>query len=103
MKRAEFGDSHLKLKEVVKEGEKPMPAFGKKLTGEQIDDVIAYIRTFPKTTAQRLVCPQGEKDLRNIRRGSRWSRRGAFLKHSGNGVEHQYPRRMARSRSPSLS
>jgi mono/diheme cytochrome c family protein len=48
-----FSDAHLKLKEVVKEGKKPMPAFGKKLTEEQIDDVIAYIRTFAWTTAQK--------------------------------------------------
>jgi mono/diheme cytochrome c family protein len=34
------------LKKAVKEGKKPMPAFGKKLTDEQIDAVIAYIRTF---------------------------------------------------------
>jgi mono/diheme cytochrome c family protein len=34
------------LKKAVKEGKKPMPAFGKKLSDEQIDDVIAYIRTF---------------------------------------------------------
>jgi len=30
-----------------------MLAFGKKLTEEQIDDVIAYIRTFAWTTAQK--------------------------------------------------
>jgi len=52
-KRAKFSHAHLKLKEVVKEGKKPMPAFGKKLTEEQIDDVIAYIRTFAWMTAQK--------------------------------------------------
>ena len=41
------------LKKTVKEGKKPMPAFGKKLTEEQIDDVIAYVRSFAETTAQK--------------------------------------------------
>jgi mono/diheme cytochrome c family protein len=43
-KMAKFTDED--LKKAVKEGKKPMPAFGKKLTDEQIDNVIAYIRTF---------------------------------------------------------
>ena len=43
-KMAKFTDED--LKKAVKEGKKPMPAFGKKLSDEQIDDVIAYIRTF---------------------------------------------------------
>jgi len=43
-KMAKFTDDD--LKKAVKEGKKPMPAFGKKLTDEQIDNVIAYIRTF---------------------------------------------------------
>jgi len=43
-KMAKFTDED--LKKAVKEGKKPMPAFGKKLTDEQIDTVIAYIRTF---------------------------------------------------------
>lgn len=50
-KMAKFTDAD--LKKAVKEGKKPMPAFGKKLTDEQIDDVTAYIRTFAKTTAQK--------------------------------------------------
>ena len=43
-KMAKFTDED--LKKAVKEGKKPMPTFGKKLTDEQIDNVIAYIRTF---------------------------------------------------------
>ena len=43
-KMSKFTDED--LKKAVKEGKKPMPMFGKKLTDEQIDDVIAYIRTF---------------------------------------------------------
>ena len=43
-KMAKFTDED--LTKAVKEGKKPMPAFGKKLTDEQIDNVIAYIRTF---------------------------------------------------------
>ena len=43
-KMAKFTDED--LKKAVKEGKKPMPDFGKKLTDEQIDNVIAYIRTF---------------------------------------------------------
>jgi mono/diheme cytochrome c family protein len=43
-KMAKFTDED--LKKAVKEGKKPMPAFGKKLSDEEIDGVIAYIRTF---------------------------------------------------------
>jgi mono/diheme cytochrome c family protein len=50
-KMAKFTDED--LKKTVKEGKKPMPAFGKKLSDEEIDGVIAYIRTFAKTTAQK--------------------------------------------------
>lgn len=52
-KRAKFSHAHLKLKGAVIDGKSPMPAFWKKLTDEQIDDVIAYIRTFAWTTAQK--------------------------------------------------
>jgi mono/diheme cytochrome c family protein len=45
-KMAKFTDAD--LKKTVKEGKKPMAAFGKKLTGEEIDDVIAYVRSFAK-------------------------------------------------------
>ena len=43
-KMAKFTDED--LKKAVKEGKKPMPAFGKKLSDEEIVGVIAYIRTF---------------------------------------------------------
>ena len=43
-KMSKFTDAD--LKKVVHEGKKPMPAFGKKLSDEDIDGVIAYIRTF---------------------------------------------------------
>lgn len=33
------------MKKTVKEGKKPMPAFGKKVSDEEIDNIIAYIRT----------------------------------------------------------
>ena len=41
------------IKNTVKEGKRPMPAFGNKLTDEQIDDVIAYVRSFADATAQK--------------------------------------------------
>ncbi len=50
-KMSKFTDAD--LKKTVKEGKKPMPAFGKKLTEEQIDDVIAYVRSFAEATAQK--------------------------------------------------
>jgi mono/diheme cytochrome c family protein len=50
-KMAKFTDED--LKKVVKEGKKPMPAYGKKLTEDQINDVIAYVRSFAETTAQK--------------------------------------------------
>jgi len=50
-KMAKFTDED--LKKAVKEGKKPMPAFGKKLTDEQIDNVIAYIRTFAGAHAEK--------------------------------------------------
>jgi cytochrome c oxidase cbb3-type subunit 3 len=34
------------LKKAVKDGKRPMPAFGKKLSDQEIDDVIVYIRAF---------------------------------------------------------
>lgn len=43
-KMSEFTDAD--LIKVVKEGKKPMPKFGKKLNDKDIEDVIAYIRTF---------------------------------------------------------
>ncbi len=43
-KMSKFTDAD--LKKVVKEGKKPMPAFGAKLSDEDIEGVIAYIRTF---------------------------------------------------------
>jgi mono/diheme cytochrome c family protein len=45
-KMAKFKDEE--LKKVTREGKKPMAAFGKKLTAKDIDDVIAFIRTFAK-------------------------------------------------------
>lgn len=50
-KMAKFTDAD--LKKAVKEGKRPMPAYGKKLTDEQIDDVIAYVRSFAETAAQK--------------------------------------------------
>ncbi len=50
-KMAKFTDED--LKKTVKEGKRPMPAFGKKLTEEQIDDLIAYVRSLAETTAQK--------------------------------------------------
>lgn len=50
-KMAKFTDAD--LKKAVKEGKKPMPAFGKKLTEEQIDDAIGYVRSFSETPAQK--------------------------------------------------
>jgi mono/diheme cytochrome c family protein len=37
----------------VKEGKKPMPAFGKKLSDEDINGVVAYIRTFVGARAEK--------------------------------------------------
>lgn len=50
-KMSKFTDAD--LKKVVKEGKKPMPAFGKKLSDEEIDSVIAYIRTFAGGRAEK--------------------------------------------------
>ena len=50
-KMAKFTDED--LKKTVKEGKRPMPAFVKKLTEEQIDDLIAYVRSLAETTAQK--------------------------------------------------
>ena len=50
-KMGKFTDAD--LKKAVREGKKPMPAFGKKLTDEQIDDVTAYIRTFAGARAEK--------------------------------------------------
>ena len=50
-KMSKFTDAD--LKKTVKEGKKPMPAFGKKLTDEQIDDVIAYVRSFAGALAEK--------------------------------------------------
>lgn len=43
---AKFTDG--KLKEEVLEGKPPMPSYKEKLTSKDLDDVIAYIRTFAK-------------------------------------------------------
>ncbi len=43
-KMAKFTDAD--LKKAVKEGKKPMPAFGKKLSEQDIDEVIGYVRSF---------------------------------------------------------
>ena len=45
-KMSKFTDED--LKKVTREGKKPMPAFGKKLSAKEIEDVTAYIRTFAK-------------------------------------------------------
>lgn len=45
-KMAKFTDEE--LKKVTREGKKPMAAFGKKLSAKEVDDVIAYVRTFAK-------------------------------------------------------
>ena len=50
-KMSKFTDAD--LKKVVQEGKKPMPAFGKKLGDEEIDGVIAYIRTFAGARAEK--------------------------------------------------
>ena len=50
-KMSKFTDAD--LKKVVHEGKKPMPAFGKKLSDEDIDGVIAYIRTFVGARAEK--------------------------------------------------
>ena len=50
-KMAKFTDAD--LKKVTKDGKKPMPAFGKKLSDEEIDSVIAYIRTFAGARAEK--------------------------------------------------
>ncbi len=38
---------------VMKEGKKPMPAFGAKLSDEDVGGVIAYIRTFAGARAEK--------------------------------------------------
>ena len=50
-KMSKFTDED--LKKAVKEGKKPMPAFGKKLSDEDIGGVIAYIRTFAGARAEK--------------------------------------------------
>jgi len=50
-KMSKFTDTD--LKKVVKEGKKPMPAFGAKLGDEDIAGVVAYIRTFAGTRAEK--------------------------------------------------
>jgi len=50
-KMSKFTDAD--LRKVVKEGKKPMPAFGKKLSDEDISVVIAYIRTFAGARAEK--------------------------------------------------
>jgi mono/diheme cytochrome c family protein len=50
-KMSKFTDAD--LRKVVKEGKKPMPAFGKKLSDEDIAGVVAYIRTFAGTRAEK--------------------------------------------------
>ena len=50
-KMSRFTDAD--LRKVVKEGKKPMPAFGKKLSDEDIDGVITYIRTFVGARAEK--------------------------------------------------
>ena len=50
-KMSKFTDAD--LKKVVHEGKKPMPAFGKKLSDEEIGGVIAYIRTFVGARAEK--------------------------------------------------
>jgi len=50
-KMSKFTDAD--LKKVTKDGKKPMPAFGKKLSEEEIDGVIAYIRTFAGARAEK--------------------------------------------------
>ena len=50
-KMSKFTDAD--LNKVVKEGKKPMPAFGKKLSDEEIGGVIAYIRTFVGARAEK--------------------------------------------------
>ena len=50
-KMSKFTDAD--LRKVVKEGKKPMPAFGKKLSDEDISGVIAYIRTFAGARAEK--------------------------------------------------
>jgi len=50
-KMSKFTDAD--LREVVKEGKKPMPAFGKKLSDEDINGVVAYIRTFVGARAEK--------------------------------------------------
>ena len=50
-KMAKFTDAD--LKKAVKEGKKPMPAFGKKLSDEDINGVVAYIRSFMGARAEK--------------------------------------------------
>ena len=50
-KMSKFTDAD--LKKVVKEGKKPMPAYGKKLSDKDIDDVITYVRTFAGALAEK--------------------------------------------------
>ena len=50
-KMSKFTDED--LKKAVKEGKKPMPAFGKKLSDEDINGVVAYIRTFVGARAEK--------------------------------------------------
>jgi len=50
-KMSKFTDAD--LKKVVEKGKKPMPAFGAKLSDEEIGGVIAYIRTFAGSRAEK--------------------------------------------------
>ena len=50
-KMSKFTDAD--LRNVVKEEKRPMPAFGKKLSDEDIDGVVAYIRTFVGARAEK--------------------------------------------------
>ncbi|HVO63110.1 MAG TPA: cytochrome c [Terriglobales bacterium] len=40
--------SDAQLTEIITKGQKPMPGYEGKLTGDQISDVVKYIRTFKK-------------------------------------------------------
>lgn len=44
--------SNVELVEVIKNGKREMPAFGKKLTRQEINYLVAYVRRFNKTTAK---------------------------------------------------
>ncbi len=47
--KAKMGEiTDAELKEEITNGKKPMPAFKTKLTEQEIDDLVVYIRTFAK-------------------------------------------------------